>query len=31
MILAIRGYEFEVGEGMSAAARKNLEAALHFL
>lgn len=31
MTLAIRGYEFEVGEGLSPAARDNLEAALEFL
>lgn len=31
MTLAIRGYEFEVGEGLSPAARENLEAALDFL
>ncbi|MCX8161023.1 MAG: hydrogenase maturation protease [Candidatus Saccharicenans sp.] len=31
MTLAIRGYEFEVGEGLSPAARNNLEAALDFL
>ena len=29
-LLAIRGYDFEIGEGLSPAARKNLEAALRF-
>ncbi len=31
MTLAIRGHEFEVGEGLSPAARENLEAALDLL
>jgi hydrogenase maturation protease len=31
MTLAIRGYEFEVGGGLSPAAKRNLEAALDFL
>ncbi|RFT16964.1 MAG: hypothetical protein OP8BY_0906 [Candidatus Saccharicenans subterraneus] len=31
MTLAIRGYEFEVGEGLSPEAKRNLEAALDFL
>jgi len=29
-LLAIRGYDFEIGEGLSPAAEKNLQAALKF-
>lgn len=30
-VLAIRGYEFELGEGLTPAAARNLEAAVHFV